>query len=64
MRIRELHEIRYDEETASLKFSGLNAFQEAKSVTVSIDNPELFLNVLKTVLKDSSGKPVKLGKVG
>ncbi len=64
MRIRELREIRYDEETASLKFSGLNSFQKAKSVTVSIDNPELFLNALKTVLRDSNGKSVKLGKVG
>ncbi|QND55005.1 hypothetical protein HB779_24405 (plasmid) [Phyllobacterium sp. 628] len=62
MRLRELQEIRYEEETANLKLSGLNPFKEAKSVNISIDNPEAFLNAIKTALADPDGKPVKFGK--
>ena len=63
MRLRELQEIRYEEETANLKLSVLNPFKEAKSVNISIDNPEAFLNAIKTALADPDGKPVKFGKV-
>lgn len=62
MRIRELHEIRYEEETENLKLSGLNPFKQAKSVNISIDNPEEFLNAIKTALADADGKTVKIGK--
>lgn len=62
MRIRELHEIRYEEETANLKLSGLNPFKQAKSVNISIDNPEEFLNAIKTALADADGKTVRIGK--
>jgi hypothetical protein len=50
MRIRDLHEIRYEEVIANLKLSGLNPFKQAKSVNISIDNPEEFLNAIKTAL--------------
>lgn len=63
MRLRELQEIRYEEETANLKLSGLNPFKEAKSVNISIDNPEAFLNAIKTALSEPDGKPIKFGKV-
>jgi len=62
MRIRELHEIRYEEETAYLKLSGLNPFKQAKSVNISIDKPEEFLNTVKTALADADGKTIKIGK--
>jgi hypothetical protein len=62
MRIRELHEIRYEEVTANLKLSGLNPFKQAKSVNISIDNPEEFLNAIKTALADADGKTIKIGK--
>lgn len=62
MRLRELQEIRYEEETANLKLSGLNAFKQAKSVNISIDNPEEFLNAIKTALADAEGKTIKFGK--
>lgn len=62
MRIRELHEIRYEEESGNLKLSGLNPYKEAKSVNISIDNPEEFLNAIKTVLADSEAKPIRFGK--
>jgi hypothetical protein len=62
MRIRELHEIRYEEETGNLKLSGFNAFKEAKSVNISIDNSEEFLNAIKTALADTEGNSVRIGK--
>lgn len=62
MRLRELQEIRYEEETSNLKLSGLNAFKQAKSVNISIDNPEEFLNAIKTALADAEGKTIKFGK--
>jgi hypothetical protein len=63
MRLRELHEIRYEEETANLKLSGLNPYKEAKNVNISIDNPEEFLNAIKAALADTEARPIKLGKV-
>ena len=62
MRIRELHEIRYEEESGNLKLSGLNPYNEAKSVNISIDNPEEFLNAIKTALADSEAQPIRFGK--
>ncbi|UXN67470.1 hypothetical protein N8E89_28595 (plasmid) [Phyllobacterium sp. A18/5-2] len=62
LRLRELQEIRYEEETANLKLSGLNAFKLAKSVIISIDNPEEFLNAIKTALADAEDKTIKFGK--
>jgi hypothetical protein len=53
MRLRELLEIKYEEETGNLKFSGLNPYKEAKSVNISIDNPEEFLNAIKTAFADT-----------
>ncbi|PSH63273.1 MULTISPECIES: hypothetical protein [Phyllobacterium] len=62
MRLRELQEMRYDQDTGQLKLSGLNAFNKAKSVTVSIDSPEEFLNAVKTALADADSKPIAMGK--
>ncbi len=62
MRLRELHEIRYEEETGNLKFSGYNPYKEPKSVNISIDNPEEFLNAIKTALADTEAKTIRLGK--
>lgn len=62
MRIRELHEIRYEGKNGNLKLSGLNPYKEAKSVNVAIDNPEEFLNAIKTALTDSEARPIKVGR--
>ena len=61
MRIRELHEIRYEEKSGNLKLSGLNPFNQAKSVNISIDNTEEFLNAVKTALAGADGKTIKIG---
>jgi hypothetical protein len=55
-------EIQYEEETANLKLSGRNPFKQAKSVNISIDIPEEFLNAIKTALADAEGKTIKFGK--
>jgi hypothetical protein len=62
MRIRELQEIRYEEKSANLKLSGLNAFKSFKSVHISIDDPEEFLNAIKKALSDSDGKIILMSK--
>lgn len=62
MRIRELHEIRFEKETGNLKLSGLNPFKKNKSVNISIDDLEVFLDAIKTALADSEGKIIKIGK--
>ncbi|ATU95596.1 hypothetical protein [Phyllobacterium zundukense] len=62
MRIRELQEIRYEEQSANLKLSGLNPFNAPKSVNISIDDPEEFLNAIKKALSSSDGKTIKIGK--
>ncbi|MBB3234461.1 hypothetical protein [Phyllobacterium endophyticum] len=58
MRMRELQTIRYDERTATLRFSGLNAFKKPKTVRVVIDDPEAFLNAIKKALSDPDGIPI------
>ena len=58
MRMRELQAIRYDERTATLKFTGLNAFKKSKTVRVVIDDPEAFLNAIKKALNDAEGTPI------
>jgi hypothetical protein len=47
-------------ETSS--FRGLIHIREAKSVNISIDNPEEFLNAIKIALADSEAQPIRLGK--
>ncbi len=61
MRIRELQEIRYEEQSANLKISGLNPFKQVKSVNISIDDPEEFLKAIKSALQDSDGKTIRIG---
>ncbi|MGH7002996.1 MAG: hypothetical protein ACREIP_03530, partial [Alphaproteobacteria bacterium] len=61
MRIRELKEIRYEEQVGNLKISGLNPFKKTKSVNISIDDPEAFLNAIKSALQDSDGKVFTFG---
>lgn len=62
MRMREIQTIRYDERTATLKFSGLDAFKRPKTVRVVIDDPEAFLNAVKSALKDPDGTPISFDK--
>lgn len=62
MRIRELQDIRYEDATQALNLSGLNPFKKQKSVVISIDDPEEFLNAIKTALTDPEGKFITIGK--
>lgn len=51
MHITKVRKLRIDEDTGSFKIAGSDGFGKEKTVYIDIENPELFLNVIKSAFQ-------------
>ncbi|ATU93342.1 hypothetical protein B5P45_19755 [Phyllobacterium zundukense] len=56
MHLRQLHEIRYQEDSCDLTISGLDSSEQHRRVHISIKDPEKFLNAIKNALRSANGE--------
>ncbi|PSH70222.1 hypothetical protein CU102_03795 [Phyllobacterium brassicacearum] len=59
MHMKKLKKLRFDEDTGALKIAGENGFGKDKTVYVDVENPELFLNAIKSAFQ-MGGKDIEL----
>jgi len=56
MHLRQLHEIKYEENSSDLTMSGLDSSEWRRRVNISIKDPEKFLNAVKNALRSATGE--------
>ena len=56
MHLRQLHEIKYTENSSDLTMSGLDSSARRRRVNISIKDPEKFLNAVKKALRSATGE--------